>query len=239
MTMFMPTSWSFADGVVTGEVSGAIVDGARKAALLREIAEQERFSLEQVIAVGDGANDLPMLNLAGMGIAFRAKPLVRQSAEHSLSQLGLDGLLYLIGVRDRGFVINNKVHSTTSGSSHAKQSPVRPAPSPGRTRPTRVSTEANYGMPRSACGMARSACGMARSACAWTDPDSLKEMIKGITVIRPASSPAVYEALVSFFSVLGFEPGKGWDNEISRGRPFLAPLGNLEFMGTSALPPIL
>ncbi|HEX4160573.1 MAG TPA: HAD hydrolase family protein, partial [Rhizomicrobium sp.] len=57
--------------------------------------------LEQVIAVGDGANDLPMLNLAGMGIAFRAKPLVRQSAGHSLSQLGLDGILYLIGVRDR------------------------------------------------------------------------------------------------------------------------------------------
>ena len=91
----------FANGVVTGEVSGPIVDGARKAALLKEIAEQEKISLEQVIAVGDGANDLPMLNLAGMGIAFRAKPLVRQSAEHSISQLGLDGLLYLIGVRDR------------------------------------------------------------------------------------------------------------------------------------------
>lgn len=91
----------FANGAVTGEVTGQIVDGARKAALLRQIAEQERISLEQVVAVGDGANDLPMLNLAGMGIAFRAKPLVRQSAEHSLSQLGLDGLLYLIGVRDR------------------------------------------------------------------------------------------------------------------------------------------
>jgi len=91
----------FADGVVTGEVSGQIVDGARKAALLKEITAQERISLEQVIAVGDGANDLPMLHLAGMGIAFRAKPLVRQSAGHSLTQLGLDGLLYLIGVRDR------------------------------------------------------------------------------------------------------------------------------------------
>jgi phosphoserine phosphatase len=90
-----------AGGVVTGEVSGRIVDGPRKAALLEEIAEQERISLEQVVAVGDGANDLPMLNLAGMGIAFRAKPLVRQNAEHSLTQLGLDGLLYLIGVRDR------------------------------------------------------------------------------------------------------------------------------------------
>jgi phosphoserine phosphatase len=91
----------FANGEVTGEVTGQIVDGARKAALLEEIARQERISLEQVVAVGDGANDLPMLNLAGMGIAFRAKPLVRQSADHSLTQLGLDGLLYLIGVRDR------------------------------------------------------------------------------------------------------------------------------------------
>lgn len=91
----------FANGVVTGVVTGQIVDGARKAALLREIAEQEKISLEQVIAIGDGANDLPMLHLAGMGIAFRAKPLVRQSAGHSLTQLGLDGLLYLIGVRDR------------------------------------------------------------------------------------------------------------------------------------------
>jgi len=91
----------FANGVVTGEVTGQIVDGARKAVLLGEIAEQEHISLDQVVAVGDGANDLPMLNLAGMGIAFRAKPLVRQSAEHSLTQLGLDGLLYLIGVRDR------------------------------------------------------------------------------------------------------------------------------------------
>jgi phosphoserine phosphatase len=90
-----------ADGGVTGEVTSEIVDGARKAELLGEIARQEKISLEQVIAVGDGANDLPMLNLAGMGIAFRAKPLVRQSADHSLSHLGLDSLLYLIGVRDR------------------------------------------------------------------------------------------------------------------------------------------
>jgi phosphoserine phosphatase len=89
------------DGFVTGEVTGLIVDGARKAELLRHIAEQEKISLEQVIAVGDGANDLPMLSLAGMGIAFRAKPLVRESASHSLTHLGLDSLLYLIGVRDR------------------------------------------------------------------------------------------------------------------------------------------
>jgi len=95
----------FTNGAVTGGVTGQIVDGARKAAALKEIAARERISLEQVIAVGDGANDLPMLNLAGMGIAFRAKPLVRQSAGHSLTQLGLDALLYLIGVRDRDLAV--------------------------------------------------------------------------------------------------------------------------------------
>jgi phosphoserine phosphatase len=90
-----------ADGVVAGEVRTPIVDGARKAELLRQIATQENISLDQVVAVGDGANDLPMLGIAGMGIAFRAKPLVRQTASHAVSFLGLDSLLYLIGVRDR------------------------------------------------------------------------------------------------------------------------------------------
>lgn len=90
-----------ADGVVTGRVIPPIVNGARKAALLAEIAAREDISLEQVVAVGDGANDIPMLELAGMGIAYRAKPLVRQNADQSISFLGLDGLLYLIGVRDR------------------------------------------------------------------------------------------------------------------------------------------
>jgi phosphoserine phosphatase len=89
------------NGVVSGEVRTPIVDGARKAELLRAIAQQENISLEQVVAVGDGANDLPMLGIAGMGIAFRAKPLVRQTASHAVSFLGLDSLLYLIGVRDR------------------------------------------------------------------------------------------------------------------------------------------
>jgi phosphoserine phosphatase len=89
------------EGVVTGEVRTPIVDGARKAELLRAIARQENISLDQVVAVGDGANDLPMLGIAGMGIAFRAKPLVRQTASHAVSFLGLDSLLYLIGVRDR------------------------------------------------------------------------------------------------------------------------------------------
>src|SRR5271156_6256933 len=89
------------DGAVSGLVKTEIVDGAKKAELLRPIAQQEGISLEQVVAVGDGANDLPMLGIAGMGIAFRAKPLVRQSAGHAVSYLGLDSLLYLIGVRDR------------------------------------------------------------------------------------------------------------------------------------------
>jgi phosphoserine phosphatase len=89
------------DGVVSGRVIPPIVNAARKADLLVEIAERERISVEQVVAVGDGANDIPMLNLAGMGIAYRAKPLVREKADHSISSLGLDGLLYLIGVRDR------------------------------------------------------------------------------------------------------------------------------------------
>jgi phosphoserine phosphatase len=89
------------DGAVTGRVIPPIINGDRKAALLAEIADRESISLEQVVAVGDGANDIPMLNLAGMGIAYRAKPLVRQSADQSISCLGLDGLLYLLGVRDR------------------------------------------------------------------------------------------------------------------------------------------
>ena len=89
------------EGKVTGRVTGQVVDGARKAELLKMIAEKEGVNLEQVIAVGDGANDLPMLSIAGLGIAFRAKPLVRANAKQAISALGLDGILYLLGVRDR------------------------------------------------------------------------------------------------------------------------------------------
>jgi len=89
------------DGKLTGNVVGPIVDAERKAALLRAIARQEQINLKQVIAVGDGANDLPMLRIAGLGIAFRAKPMVKQSARQALSAVGLDAILYLIGVRDR------------------------------------------------------------------------------------------------------------------------------------------
>ena len=69
--------------------------------LLNLIAQQENISLEQVVAIGDGANDLPMLRLAGLGVAFHAKPIVRENAQHAISTLGLDGILYLLGVRDR------------------------------------------------------------------------------------------------------------------------------------------
>lgn len=89
------------DNKVTGKVTGQVVDGQRKAQLLREIAEREGISLEQVIAVGDGANDLPMLSIAGLGIAFRAKPLVKALAKQSISNLGLDAILYLMGFSDR------------------------------------------------------------------------------------------------------------------------------------------
>ena len=89
------------EGVVTGKVTGQIVDGNRKAELLKDIARRENIALEQVIAVGDGANDLPMLSIAGLGIAFRAKPLVKASARQSISNLGLDSILYLLGITDR------------------------------------------------------------------------------------------------------------------------------------------
>jgi len=89
------------NGYVTGRVTGDIIDGQRKAELLRQIAAQEGLRLEQVIAVGDGANDLPMLSIAGLGIAFRAKPLVKASAKQSISNLGLDGILYLLGYSDK------------------------------------------------------------------------------------------------------------------------------------------
>ena len=92
-------------GMVTGLVSGEIIDGQRKAELLRQIAQREGLKLQQVIAVGDGANDLPMLSIAGLGIAFRAKPLVKASAKQSISNLGLDGILYLLGYSDKDTLV--------------------------------------------------------------------------------------------------------------------------------------
>jgi len=89
------------NGKLTGRNIGDIVDGARKAELLKLLAFKEDIHLEQVIAVGDGANDLPMLQLAGLGIAFHAKPKVKESAQHSISAGGLDSILYFLGFRDR------------------------------------------------------------------------------------------------------------------------------------------
>ncbi|MBK8046653.1 MAG: phosphoserine phosphatase SerB [Anaerolineales bacterium] len=89
------------DGKLTGQLLGDIVDGQRKAELLAMLAAQEGLSLEQTIAVGDGANDIPMLSAAGLGVAFHAKPIVRRQAERTITDVGLDGLLYLIGIRER------------------------------------------------------------------------------------------------------------------------------------------
>ena len=88
------------DGKLTGRYLGEVVDGRRKADLLKLIAQTEHVNLAQTIAVGDGANDLPMLNEAGLGIAFHAKPRVKQSARQSISTIGLDGVLYFIGFKD-------------------------------------------------------------------------------------------------------------------------------------------
>ncbi len=88
------------DGKLTGRYVGDIVDGKRKAELLGLIAQMEHIELEQVIAVGDGANDLPMLSEAGLGIAFHAKPKVKENAKQSISTIGLDGILYFLGFRD-------------------------------------------------------------------------------------------------------------------------------------------
>jgi phosphoserine phosphatase len=92
-------------GRLTGKIKGGIIDGERKAKLLSELAERENISLEQTIAVGDGANDLPMLNLAGLGIAFHAKPVVREGAKQAISNVGLDGVLYFLGLRDRDAMV--------------------------------------------------------------------------------------------------------------------------------------
>lgn len=89
------------DGVMTGRIQGEIVDAQRKATLLADIARQENISLAQTIAIGDGANDLPMLSQAGLGVAFHAKPVVRETASHAISNFGLDAVLYLIGFSDR------------------------------------------------------------------------------------------------------------------------------------------
>ena len=88
------------DGKLTGHYLGDVVDGKRKAELLRLIAQVEKVDIAQTIAVGDGANDLPMLSLAGLGIAFHAKPKVVANAKQSINTIGLDGVLYFLGFKD-------------------------------------------------------------------------------------------------------------------------------------------
>jgi phosphoserine phosphatase len=89
------------DGKLTGKLKGDIIDGPKKAEILKTLAMVENINLEQTIAVGDGANDLPMLHAAGLGVAFHAKPIVRANADKSISSVGLDGLLYLMGISER------------------------------------------------------------------------------------------------------------------------------------------
>ena len=88
------------DGKLTGRYTGEIVDGKRKAELLRLLCQFENIDIQQSVAVGDGANDLPMLSTAGLGIAFHAKPKVRATASQSISTVGLDGILYFLGLKD-------------------------------------------------------------------------------------------------------------------------------------------
>ncbi|WP_278932583.1 phosphoserine phosphatase SerB [Parabacteroides johnsonii] len=88
------------NGRLTGRHVGDIVDGKRKAELLRLIAQVENVDIRQTVAVGDGANDLPMISIAGLGIAFHAKPKVKATAKQSISTIGLDGILYFLGYKD-------------------------------------------------------------------------------------------------------------------------------------------
>ena len=88
------------DGKLTGRYAGEVVDGRRKAELLKFLCQMEGINLEQSVAVGDGANDLPMLGLAGLGIAYHAKPKVKANADQNLSTIGLDGILYFLGLKD-------------------------------------------------------------------------------------------------------------------------------------------
>lgn len=88
------------DGKLTGRYVGDVVDGRRKAELLKLLAQVENVNIAQTIAVGDGANDLPMLTTAGLGIAYHAKPKVKANAKQSISTIGLDGVLYFLGFKD-------------------------------------------------------------------------------------------------------------------------------------------
>ena len=89
------------NGRLTGEIEGEVIDGAAKAAFVREITAREGLAREQVVAAGDGANDVEMLRAAGLGVAFRPRPVLRARADHVIEHFGLDGMLYLLGMNDR------------------------------------------------------------------------------------------------------------------------------------------
>ena len=86
-------------GALTGKLSGPVIDGEGKARCLRQLVDKLGIAMEQSIAVGDGANDIPMISVAGLGIAYHPRPMLLRSASHSFVRLGLDGILYLIGLR--------------------------------------------------------------------------------------------------------------------------------------------
>lgn len=97
--MYMP-ELEIEDGKLTGRFVGDVVDGKRKAELLKLLCQVEGINLAQAVAVGDGANDLPMISLAGLGIAYHAKPKVKANAKQGISTIGLDGILYFLGLKD-------------------------------------------------------------------------------------------------------------------------------------------
>ena len=89
------------DGCLTGEIEGEVIDGAAKAAFVRRVMAREGLAPAQAVAAGDGANDLEMLRAAGLGVAFRPRPILRERADHVIENFGLDGILYLLGMNDR------------------------------------------------------------------------------------------------------------------------------------------
>jgi phosphoserine phosphatase len=110
------------DGVLTGRLAGELVDGPRKAVFLQDIAAKEGIAVSQVVAVGDGANDLDMLAAAGLGIAFNAKPVVKERADTSVSVPYLDAILFLMGVR------RDYVDAADAADPEFKQGPLLEVP---------------------------------------------------------------------------------------------------------------
>jgi phosphoserine phosphatase len=118
-------------GKLTGRVVGPIVNAERKAELLEEVAQREGIPLDQVIAIGDGANDLLMLQKAGHGIAFHAKPKLREAADTAISGAGLDAILYLLGIGWRDIASLEKLDPELGSLNAARSSRSDPPPRHG------------------------------------------------------------------------------------------------------------